>query len=127
MGWKDGLICPSITQLPHSPITRSLVIDLYVVDDADDSGVDGTILQARRHPRGAAADDEHGFTDSGVDSIDRHQVVTFGFPPRIDRTDNEKLVADESWVLARGDHRPHDFGEQHGLRLGGRSLSDRQR
>src|SRR5262245_42578997 len=109
MGWRDGPICPSITQFPNSPITRSLFIDLHVVDDADDGRVDRTIFQARRHPRGAAADDEHGFTDPGIDGVDRHEVVAVGFPAWIDRTDNEKLVADESWVLARGDDGPHDL------------------
>src|SRR5262245_6714148 len=109
MGWKDGPIRPSITQSLNSSITRSLFIDLHVVDDADDGRVDRTIFQARRHPRGAAADDEHGFTDSGVDGVDRHEVVAVGFSPRIDRTDYEKFVADESWVLARGDDGPHDL------------------
>src|SRR6266516_1588890 len=116
MGLRDGSIRHSITPLLNSPITRFLFIDFYLVDDADDGGVDRAILEAGRHPRGAAADDEHRLSDAGVDRVDRHQIVAFRLSAGIDRTDNEQLVADESWVLARGDDSPHDFGEKH-LRL----------
>ena len=43
------------------------------VDDADDGGIDRAVLHARRHARGAAADDEHGFADAGVDGVDGDQ------------------------------------------------------
>ena len=67
-----------------SPMTRascmsgSAVVHLDGVDDADDGGVDRAVLQARRHARRAAADDQHRLADAGVDGVDRDEVVAFG-------------------------------------------------
>ena len=58
----------------------STLRDFDVIDDADDRGIDGTVLHARRHPRGAAADDEHGFADAGVHGVDGDQIVPSALP-----------------------------------------------
>ena len=73
----------------------------------------GTIFQARRHARGAAADDEHGFADAGVDGVDRDQIVAFGLAAGIHRPDDEQLAADEPRILARGDDGSDDLCEEH--------------
>ena len=85
------------------------------------------------HPRGAAADDEHGLADAGVHGVDGDEVIAFGFAVGIHRAGHEQLVADEPRVLPRGDNGPDDAGQDHrdrflatyGLADGG--LADRQR
>src|SRR5258707_13313206 len=133
-GWRSAASgCTSISLIPTrfssfrvattAPMTRAscisdggmggspllLLLQLYFIDDADDGGVDRAVFQARRHPRGASADDEHGLADAGVHRVDGHEIVSFGLAAGIHRTDNEQLVADEAWVLARRDDGPHDF------------------
>ena len=105
-----------------------------MIDDADDGGVDGAVLQARRHAGRAAADDQHGFAEAGIDRVDGDEVAAFGLAVRIDRPRDEQLVADEPLVLARGDDGPDDLGEQQereslspGPALLCRRLADRQR
>ena len=61
---------------------QASVLDLDGVDDADDGGVDRAVLQARRHARRAAADDEHRLADAGIDGVDGDEVVAFGFAAR---------------------------------------------
>ena len=100
-----------------SPMTRASCIDAASsltsigVDDADDGGVDRTVLQAGRHARGAAADDEHGLADAGVDGVDGDEIVAFRLAGRIDRARDEQLGADEPLVLARRDDGADDLGE----------------
>ena len=65
------------------------------------------------HARGAAADDEHGLADAGVDGVDRDQVVAFGLAVRVHRARDQQLVADQPRVLPRGDDGPDDAGEDH--------------
>ena len=60
----------------------SRVPDFDGVDDADDGGIDRAILQARRHARRAAADDEHRLADARVDRVDGDEVVAFGLAAR---------------------------------------------
>ena len=79
------------------PITRASCMsgrDVDCVDDADDSGVDGAIFQARRHARRTATDDEHGLTNACVNRVDGHEVTTFGFALGVDRTYDQQLAAD---------------------------------
>ena len=123
-GWTISSVMParfsSFRVMTTSPITlaRSALVgsvDLIsiFVDDADDRGVDGTVLQARRHARRAAADDEHGFADAGVDRVDRDQVVAFGLAAGIHRTNDEQLAADEARIFTRGDDGADNFREEH--------------
>src|SRR5690349_10255 len=81
------------------PMTRASCMGSFVhfdrIDDSDDGGVDRAILHPRRHSCGAAADDENGFADAGVDRINRHDVIAFGLAARVDRARDEKLGADE--------------------------------
>ena len=60
-------------------------VTVHGVDDADDGGVHRAVLQAGRHPRRAAADDQHGLADAGVDGVDGDEVVAFGLAARIHR------------------------------------------
>src|SRR6267142_428925 len=79
-GWTMSSVMParlsSLRVITTSPITRASCIRIHLfvhvdrVDDTDNRGVDRTVLQARRHPRGAAADDEHGLAHAGVDGVD---------------------------------------------------------
>src|SRR5262249_52308242 len=91
VSWRVGDCDSPIHQVANSRIA----LHVYGVDDADDRGVDRTVLHARRHAGGAAADDQHGLADAGVDRVDGDQVVAFGFAARVDRPRDEQLVADE--------------------------------
>src|SRR4051812_41997913 len=98
------------------PITRARCMsgrDFDVVDDADDGGVNRTVLQARRHPGGTAADDEYGLPDAGVDRVHGYEVTAFGLALRIHRPDDQQLAADQPRVFPRGDDRPDDLCEKH--------------
>ena len=88
-----------------------------VVDDADDGGIDRAILEAGRHARGAAADDEHGFADARIDGVDGHEIAAFGLAARIHRPRDEQLAADQPWILAGRDHGPHDLRQEHSALL----------
>jgi hypothetical protein len=57
-----------------------LFADLDRVDNADDGGVDRAVFHARGHPRRAAAYDEDGFADAGIDGVDGDQIAAFGLP-----------------------------------------------
>src|SRR4051794_38253980 len=102
------------------------VADLNGIDDADDRRVDRTVFQSRRHPGGAAADDEYGLADAGVDGIDRDQVAAVDLAARIHRPGDQQFSADQPWILARSDDGPDDFSEQQMLLRGGGGLADRQ-
>src|SRR4029434_6303897 len=86
-------ICMALIRHPASGIrypaddrcSRSSLHNVDGVDDADDGGVDGTIVHARRHARRAAADDEHGLTDTRIHGVDGDQMIPFGFAFRIHR------------------------------------------
>ena len=54
--------------------------------------------------------------DAGVDGVDGDERRALGLARRIDGPDDEQLVADEAFVLAGGDDRAGDAGEQHGNR-----------
>src|SRR4029077_19216342 len=90
-----------------------LVADLDFVDDADDRGIDGTVFQARCHAGRAAAHDQHGFADAGVDRVDRDQIIAFGLAAGIHRANDEELAADEARIFARGDDGADDLREEH--------------
>src|SRR5688500_3331 len=102
--------------------------DFDGVDDADDGGVDRAILQSRGQPSRAAADDQHGFADAGVDGVDGDEVTAFRLAVRVHRARHHQLVADEARIFPGGDNGPDYAGEDHGeLRLGaGVGLADRQ-
>src|SRR6267142_6330341 len=106
--------------------------DFHRVNDADDRGIDGTVLHSRRHPRGAAADDEHRFADSGVHRVDSDEIVPFGFAVRVHLARDQQLVADQPRILPRRDNGTDDAREDHEGRTGsldfrGGRLADRQR
>ena len=85
------------------------VCDVDRIDDADDRGVDGTVFQAGCHAGGAAADDQDGFADAGVDRVDRDELRAFRLAARIHGTGNEQLVTDEPRVFSRRHNRSDDF------------------
>src|SRR5262249_10185644 len=66
-----------------------------------------------RHPRGTAADNEHGFTHSGVHGIDSDQMIPFRFTFRIDGPNHQQLVAHQSRILARRDDGADNLSEKH--------------
>src|SRR5918995_2447404 len=76
------------------------------IDDTDDGGIHRTVFQASGHPGRAAADDQYCFADTGVDGVDRHQIVSFALAVGIDGTGDKQLVAHEPGILAGGDNRP---------------------
>src|SRR4029450_4849071 len=84
-----------------------------VVDDADDCGIDGTVLQPGGHPGGAAADDEHGLADARVNGVDGHQVAAFGLAARIHRPVHQQLGTPQAFVFARRHPGADDFREYH--------------
>jgi hypothetical protein len=47
--------------------------------NTDNGRIDRTVLQAGGHAGRAAADDEDRLPESGVDRVDRHEIVAFGF------------------------------------------------
>ena len=100
-----------------SPITRpnctASVLDLDFVDDPDDGRVDRAILQTRRHPCRAAADDEHRLADAGIDGVDGDQVVSFRLAAGIHGTNDEQLAADKARIFAGRDDGTDDFPEKH--------------
>ena len=98
--------------------SQSPADDFHGVDDADDGRVDRAVLQAGRHAGGAAADDEDGLADTGVDGVDGDQVGAFSFSVRIHRPRDQQLAADQPRVLAGGDDGPDDAGENHWGRTG---------
>src|SRR5918993_9496 len=121
-GWRmssfSAASCGSFRVATTSPITRasctSAPLHFDLVDDADDGGIDGTVLQAGRHARGTAAHDEHGLADPGIDRVDRDEVIAFGVSVRVHAAGHEQLGALEARILPRGNHRPDDSGEEHG-------------
>jgi len=80
------------------------------IDDADDGGVDRAILHSRRHTRRAAADDEHRLAHSGVDRVDRDEMIPVGLAAGIDGPNHHQLVADEPRILPRRDDGSHNLG-----------------
>src|SRR5688572_21301912 len=66
--------------------------DFDRVDDADDRGIDGTVLHAGRHAGRAAADDEHRLANAGVDGIDGDEIGAFGLAVRVHGTRHHQLV-----------------------------------
>src|SRR5688500_11774449 len=101
-----------------SPMTRAScmgnsVRDFDGVDDADDGRVDGAVLQAGGHACRAAAHDEDGLADAGVDGVDGDEVAAFSLAARVHRARDEQLVAHEPLVLARRHDGTHDLGEDH--------------
>src|SRR5262245_34742752 len=67
--------CMVCSRGPRGP--RLLLLHVYAIDDADDRGIDGTVLQSRRHARGAAAHDEHGLADASIDGVHGDEIVAF--------------------------------------------------
>src|SRR5262249_1933587 len=63
-----------------------------LVDDTHDGGIDRTILQARRHTRRAAADDEDGLADARIDGVDGDEEWTFDLSFRVDRSSQHELA-----------------------------------
>src|SRR5262249_9941409 len=53
------------------------------------------------------------FADARVYGVDRDQIIPFRLPARIDGAGNQKLVADESRILAGRNDGPDDFREEH--------------
>src|SRR5688572_3210819 len=130
----------SLRVITTSPITlascmgrnrvQGSVADFHRVDDADDGRIDGTVLHAGRHPRRAAADDQHRLADAGIDGVDSDEIAAFGLAVGIHRPGDQELVADEPRVFAGGDDGPDDAGKNHLRRSGlgaGVGLADRQR
>src|SRR5262245_47480446 len=102
----------SQTRYPRAGRGRSSILHVHLIHDAHDRGVDRAIFHAGRHSRGAAADNQDGLAESGVDGIHGDEVVAFGLAGRrIDRTDDEQLVADEPLIFSGCDNRADDFGE----------------
>src|SRR5687767_11449172 len=101
-----------------SPTTRAIcmrlrLVDFDRVDHAHDRRVDRAVLEAGRHPRRAAADDEDRLADAGVHGVHGDEVRALEFSGRIDGPRNKKLRAFEPLVLAGGDDGPDDSGEEH--------------
>src|SRR5262249_34284973 len=131
-GWRSGVSGCTIRSLmpanasslcvaTTSPITRAVCMSLADVDrvaDADDGCVDGAVFHAGRQPRGTSADDEHGLADAGVDRVDRDEIPPVGLPPRIDRTNDEQLVADQARIFSRGDNGSDDSCQEHASGFG---------
>ena len=111
--------------------SRFVELDLSMMPTI--GGVDRAVLQAGRHARRAAADDEHGFADAGVDRVDRDEVAALGLAARIHRPRDEQLAADEPRILAGRDDGPDDLRQEHSASSVPRSVSalaalaDRQR
>ena len=84
-----------------------------VMAETDNRGVDGTVLQAGRHPRRAAADDQHGLTEAGVHGVHGNEIVTLGFSTRIHGSDDEQLVTDEPLVFPGCDDGTDHSAEDH--------------
>src|SRR6266550_1597251 len=80
-----------ITRLSNYPIL--LLVHLHRIDDADDGRIDRTIFHPRGHACGAAADNEYGLADAGIDRIDRHARSAVGPSARTDGPCDQKLVA----------------------------------
>ena len=80
-------------------------------------GIHRPVLHARRHARRAAADDQHGLADAGIDGIDGDEVVAFGFALGIDRAGQQQLAADQPRIFPRRDDGADDSGEKHGAAL----------
>src|SRR5262245_26047999 len=93
----------------------TLFAEVDRVDDADDRGIDGTILHAGRHPRGTAADDEHRLADAGIDGVNGDEISTLEAAgiARVDGAGHQQLVADETRILARRDDSSHDPRQKH--------------
>jgi len=51
--------------------------------------------------------------DTGINSVHGDEIIPFGFSVGIHRTGHKQLVADESRILPRGNHRPDNAGENH--------------
>src|SRR5262245_54337458 len=100
-----------------SPMTLAtcmmLLGDVDGIDDADDRGIDRRVLHARRHARRAAADNQNGLADAGIDRIDRNEVVAFGLALGIDRTGQQQLVADQPRIFSRRDEKRSARSEEH--------------
>src|SRR5688500_6607213 len=81
-GWSSSRVRPassaSFIVATTSPMTLASCTSVFHfdgVDDADDRGIDRTVLQARGHARGAAAHDQDGFAEAGVDRVDGDEVI----------------------------------------------------
>src|SRR3954469_25289474 len=93
----------------HAGEVHVLLVDVDAVDDADDGGVDGAVLEAGGHSRRAAADNQHGFADTGVDRVDGDEMIAVGLAARVDGTNHEQLAADQAGVLPGSHDRADDF------------------
>src|SRR2546426_3189489 len=115
-GWTTSRAIPerfsSLRVATTSPITRascilviwsSLFADLHRIDNADDGGVNGTVLQSGGHSSRTPAHDEDRFADTGIDRIDRDEGMALRLSPGIDGLHDHQLFADQARVLSGRD------------------------
>ena len=89
-------------------------IDINVVNDADDSGIDRRALSTDRLGRGAAFDhDQHLFVYSCSDGVDGQQHRSSRRVLQRHRLDEQQLCALELPVLLRGDDGANDSADLH--------------
>src|SRR5258707_15402654 len=69
-------------------------LQIPVVDNADDTRINGGLDWIERKTRFLAADEEHLFADAGADGIDGNQRPPGGLTIRCQRLDNQQLEAD---------------------------------
>ena len=89
-------------------------LDVPVIDDADDAGVDRRLGGIERKARFLAAHEEHLLADAGADRVDRDERPAGRLAIGRQRLHDQQLDAGEVLVLAGHDDVADDSGQLHG-------------
>jgi hypothetical protein len=117
----NGGRVPVVGSLPISsrqqpPATgHRLLADFHCINYSYDGGVDGTLLAAESHSRGAALHDQYYFVDAGAYSIDRDDVAFFIRSVNANKASHKELAPVKALVLSRGDYSSDYASKNHGL------------
>src|ERR1017187_384019 len=108
----DGFLTVHQT-LPTTRPKYMGLIQMHLVDNADDGVVNGSILAAFGHARAASGHRDHPLADTRAHGIHADHVAALVLAIRRDRLEDEQLITFETRVFAGGHHGAHHAGENH--------------
>src|SRR5687767_11991409 len=89
---------------------------VYVIDHADDHGLERHAVAARDLARGVSLlDDQHLLADPRVHAVDGDELLSLRRAVEAERLDDEELVVLQLGVLVGGRQRADHAGEDHGV------------
>ena len=89
------------------------VVQVGVIDDTHDRGVDRALMHTRRHACGRAANHDDRLFEAGFDGIDGDDVAAFFVAGGIDGDHQQERAALQPCILACGDDGADYTGEKH--------------